>query len=55
VLGEGQGELNTRFALWPGRAYLIRPDGHVAARFIRAEKSAIRAALRRARGKGGEA
>ncbi|MCA3625999.1 MAG: FAD-dependent oxidoreductase [Methylobacterium sp.] len=44
-----------RFALATGGAYLIRPDGHVAARFHHAEKGAIRAALRRARGKAGEA
>lgn len=44
-----------RFGLSAGGAYLIRPDGHVAARFRHAEKGAIRAALRRARGKSGEA
>jgi 3-(3-hydroxy-phenyl)propionate hydroxylase len=44
-----------RFALAAGGAYLVRPDGHVAARFHHAEKGAIRAALRRARGKAGEA
>jgi 3-(3-hydroxy-phenyl)propionate hydroxylase len=43
-----------RFGLATGRAILIRPDAHVAARFRHAEKSAIRAALRRARGKPGE-
>ncbi|MBN8532580.1 MAG: FAD-dependent oxidoreductase [Rhizobiales bacterium] len=52
VLADPQGELSARFALSPGRANLIRPDGHVAARFLQAEKSVIRAALRKARGKG---
>lgn len=52
VMAAGHAELCARFALAPGRAYLIRPDGHVAARFLQAEKGAIRAALRRARGKG---
>lgn len=55
VVADGQDELCARFALAPGRAYLIRPDGHVAARFLHAEKGAIRAALRRARGKGVDA
>ncbi|MGL5446955.1 MAG: FAD-dependent oxidoreductase [Rhabdaerophilum sp.] len=59
-LGEGGlsdpfGEVAARFALSAGRAYLIRPDGHVAARFLCAEKGSIREALRRARGKGGSA
>jgi 3-(3-hydroxy-phenyl)propionate hydroxylase len=51
-LGDPHGEIAARFALSPGSAYLIRPDGHVAARFLQADKAAIRAALRRARGKG---
>ncbi|CAN1512369.1 UbiH 2-polyprenyl-6-methoxyphenol hydroxylase and related FAD-dependent oxidoreductases [Rhabdaerophilaceae bacterium] len=40
-----------RFALKEGRAYLIRPDGYVAARFLAADKATIRTALRLARGK----
>lgn len=55
VIADPRGELAARFALQPGRAYLIRPDGHVAARFLVAGKDAIRQALRRARGKGGVA
>lgn len=47
--------VSERFGLSAGGAYLIRPDGHVAARFRHAEKGALRAALRRARGKSGEA
>jgi len=46
------GDLAARFALRPGTAYLIRPDRHVAARFRAADARAIKAALRRARGKG---
>jgi 3-(3-hydroxy-phenyl)propionate hydroxylase len=58
AMGEGgladpHQEITDRFALAPGRAYLIRPDAHVAARFLAPDKAAIRAALRRARGKPG--
>jgi 3-(3-hydroxy-phenyl)propionate hydroxylase len=44
------GELATRFAVHPGAAYLIRPDGHVAARFHAPEPDVIAAALARALG-----
>jgi 3-(3-hydroxy-phenyl)propionate hydroxylase len=54
-IGDPFGEIAARFALSPGRSYLIRPDGHVAARFLVPEKRVIRDALRRARGKGGAA
>jgi 3-(3-hydroxy-phenyl)propionate hydroxylase len=40
-----------RLGLGPGGAYLIRPDGHVAARLHEIDRPAIRQALRRARGK----
>ena len=51
VLVGPDSEAARRFGLLPGRAYLVRPDAHVAARFLRADKASIRAALRRARGK----
>ena len=44
------GEIAARFALESGAAYLIRPDGHVAARFARPDAAVIRAALARALG-----
>jgi 3-(3-hydroxy-phenyl)propionate hydroxylase len=58
AIGEGgfadpHREIADRFALGPEKAYLIRPDGHVAARFHAPDKAAIRSALRRARGKSG--
>jgi 3-(3-hydroxy-phenyl)propionate hydroxylase len=51
LVAEGAGEVMSRYGLAPGAAYLIRPDGHVAARFRQADKAQIRKALRRARGK----
>ncbi len=44
------GEVAERFALQSGSAYLIRPDGHVAARFTRPDGATIAAAHRRAQG-----
>jgi 3-(3-hydroxy-phenyl)propionate hydroxylase len=44
------GEVQTRFGLEPGAAYLIRPDRHVAARFASWDRDAIEAAWRRALG-----
>lgn len=52
ALGDPHGDLATRFALGSCAAYLIRPDRHVAARFMSPDARAIRTALRRARGKG---
>jgi 3-(3-hydroxy-phenyl)propionate hydroxylase len=49
--GDPHRDLATRFALAHGSAYLIRPDGHVAARFRDVSAAAVKAALRRARGK----
>ncbi len=54
VLGAGwtdcEGLAARRFALPEGGASLIRPDGHVAARFRRPDPQAIARAWRRARG-----
>lgn len=44
------GEIAERFALDSGAAYLIRPDGHVAARFAKPDHAAIVAAHARALG-----
>jgi 3-(3-hydroxy-phenyl)propionate hydroxylase len=52
VLHDAQGQFATRYNATPGSAYLVRPDGHVAARFRRPTSKAIEAALDRARGKG---
>ncbi len=46
----GSGGYFDRFALASGAAYLIRPDGHVAARFLRPDKGGVVAAYRRALG-----
>ncbi len=42
--------LEKRFAIPVGGGYLIRPDGHVAARFRQLESHALAVALRRAKG-----
>lgn len=44
------GEVAERFALRSGAAYLIRPDGHVAARFLKPDENAIKTACARALG-----
>jgi len=52
MLDDAQSQFATRYDATPGSAYLLRPDGHVAARFRQASASAIEAAWSRARGKG---
>jgi 3-(3-hydroxy-phenyl)propionate hydroxylase len=47
---DAEGLVARRFALPPDGASLIRPDGHVAARFRRHDSSALARAWRRARG-----
>jgi 3-(3-hydroxy-phenyl)propionate hydroxylase len=48
--GDTEGLVNKRFAIPDGGGYLIRPDGHIAARFHEASQGKVAAALRRARG-----
>jgi 3-(3-hydroxy-phenyl)propionate hydroxylase len=45
-----KGLANTRYDAEPGTAYLLRPDGYVAARFRHPSRPALDAALRRAAG-----
>lgn len=44
------GEIAERFALESGAAYLLRPDGHVAARFAKPDAASVLAAYNRALG-----
>ena len=48
VLHDEQGQFAARYDATPGSAYLLRPDGHVAARFRHASEAGIEAALSRA-------
>jgi 3-(3-hydroxy-phenyl)propionate hydroxylase len=50
-IGMGDGDLvGTRYDAEPGTAYLLRPDGYVAARFRHPTRAALSAALARAAG-----
>ena len=52
ALTEADGRLAREFDADEGSAYLLRPDGHVAARWKRCEAAAVRAAWQRALGHG---
>jgi 3-(3-hydroxy-phenyl)propionate hydroxylase len=45
---DSKGAASTRYDAQPGSAYLLRPDGYVAARFRRLTRAAVEAALARA-------
>ena len=49
-LADSQGLVARRYDAEPGSAYLLRPDGYVAARFRHPTREAIAAALSRAAG-----
>jgi 3-(3-hydroxy-phenyl)propionate hydroxylase len=50
-IGDAMGLAAARYGAEPGSAYLLRPDGYVAARFRRPTRSMFEAALARASGK----
>jgi 3-(3-hydroxy-phenyl)propionate hydroxylase len=55
ALVDAAGRLAREFDATEGSAYLLRPDGHVAARWKQCSVAAVQAALRRAQGHAGAA
>ena len=51
-LNDPTGLFATRYDATPGSAYLLRPDGYVAARFKHPTPAAIEQAIARASGRG---
>jgi 3-(3-hydroxy-phenyl)propionate hydroxylase len=49
-LSDSAGLVGSRYDAEPGTAYLLRPDGYVAARFRHPTRSALDAAMARAAG-----
>src|SRR5665647_3368696 len=51
-LDDSSGSFAARYDAVPGSAYLLRPDGYVAARFKHPTRAAVEAAIARASGRG---
>ena len=49
-ISDPEGLVRARYDAEPGTAYLLRPDGYVAARFRKPTRAAVDAALARAAG-----